>query len=263
MKQTTWSDWETRPPAQFAILARIADYYQVSADYLLGITDDPSPRRGEALPAPVQEVVSLAVAWPEARQQELLAHAQVLNAAQRAANLGEYDRLMAMFAAAEDGPVLVAMIDDLLRAIDAGNAAAVRLLLGRIIGSAAAGQVMEPVGQNSAGDWLQLASGAWIAAALVDNAPGGLPVTAAPAFLPGGNPTPAPASAPTASWRTTVNGIEFASDCPCDQGDVMNCTDFAIPKDGQACFLRCAELVGGDVHGLDRDKDGTACEWKY
>ncbi|MBP8292562.1 MAG: DUF4236 domain-containing protein [Caldilineaceae bacterium] len=131
------------------------------------------------------------------------------------------------------------------------------------IGSAAAGQVVEPVGQNSAGDWLQLASGAWIAAALVDNVPGGLPVTAAPAFLPGGNPTPAPASAPTPSWRTTVNGIEFASDCPCDQGDVLNCPDFAIPKDAQACFMRCASLVGGDVHGLDRDKDGTACEWKY
>ncbi|MBP8293902.1 MAG: helix-turn-helix transcriptional regulator [Caldilineaceae bacterium] len=148
--QVTWSNWEKDPPSQFKALARIATKYGVSADYLLGITDDPSPRRGEALPAPVQEVVGLAVAWPDARQQELLAHAQVLNAAQRAANLGEYDRLMAMFAAAEDGPVLVAMIDDLLRAIDAGNAAAVRLLLGRIAeGRGAAVQQPQQAGEQA------------------------------------------------------------------------------------------------------------------
>ncbi len=132
------------------LLAHLVEYYRTTADYLLGLTDDPSPRRGEALPAPVQEVVGLAVAWPDARQQELLAHAQVLNAAQRAANLGEYDRLMAMFAAAEDGPVLVAMIDDLLRAIDAGNAAAVRLLLGRIAeGRGAAVQQPQQAGEQA------------------------------------------------------------------------------------------------------------------
>lgn len=132
------------------LLARLAKYYRTSADYLLGITDDPSPRRGEALPAPVQEVVSLAVAWPDARQQELLAHAQVLNDAQRAANLGEYDRLMAMFAAAEDGPVLVAMIEDLLRAVDAGDATAVRRLLGRIAeGRGAAAQQPQQAGEQA------------------------------------------------------------------------------------------------------------------
>lgn len=53
-----------------------------------------------------------------------------------------------------------------------------------VIGSAAAGQAIEPVGRNSSGDWLQLASGAWIAVALVNNAPGALPVTAAAAVVP-------------------------------------------------------------------------------
>ena len=150
MKQRTWADWEKQPPQALLYLRTLAETHQVSADYLLGITDDPSPRRGEALPAPVQEVVSLAVAWPDARQQELLAHAQVLNDAQRAANLGEYDRLMAMFAAAEDGPVLAAMLDDLLRAIDAGNAAAVRLLLGRIAeGRGAAVQQPQQAGEQA------------------------------------------------------------------------------------------------------------------
>ena len=51
------------------------------------------------------------------------------------------------------------------------------------------------------------------------------------------------------------------SDCPCDQGDTLNCRDFA-PFDAQSCHLRCLQLVGQDVHGLDRDSDGNACEWE-
>lgn len=132
-----------------------------------------------------------------------------------------------------------------------------------VVGGAVAGQVLEPVGRNSAGDWLQLASGAWIAVALVDNAPAELPVTAVAATLPGGNPTPAPAGAPTPSWRKSVNGIEFASDCPCDAGDSLNCPMFGIDMDAQACYLRCMEMVGRDVHRLDNDKDGTACEFSW
>ncbi len=48
-----------------------------------------------------------------------------------------------------------------------------------VIGGAVAGDQLAPVGRNEAGDWLQLASGVWIAAALVLNAPVDLPVTAA------------------------------------------------------------------------------------
>lgn len=131
------------------------------------------------------------------------------------------------------------------------------------IGSTVAGQALEPVGRNSAGDWLQLATGAWIAAGLVDNPPADLPVTAVAAVLPGGNPTPAPEAAPTPSWRQTVNGIEFASDCPCDQGNILNCGDFGILMSAQACYLRCIDLIGFDVHDMDRDNDGSACEWDY
>jgi hypothetical protein len=141
-----------------------------------------------------------------------------------------------------------------------------------VIGSTVSGQALEPVGRNSAGDWLQLASGAWIAAALVTNPPTDLPVTAVAAVLPGGNPTPSPPvaepveaepAAPTPSWRKTVNGIEFASDCPCDQGNILNCGDFGISISAQACYLRCMDLVGFDVHDMDRDNDGSACEWDY
>jgi len=133
MKRSTWSDWEKQPPAQFELLARIARHYGVSADYLLGIVDDPQPVHGEDLPPTVREIVHLAVEWPPARQQELLDHAYVLHKAQQRANLGEYDRLMAMFAAAEDGPELAAMLEDLLRAVDAGDAATAQRLWARIL----------------------------------------------------------------------------------------------------------------------------------
>ena len=130
-----------------------------------------------------------------------------------------------------------------------------------------AGQVLEPVGQNSAGNWLQLASGAWIAATLVDGAPPGLPVTAvtvqAAAQAPVENPTALPAAPASGGWSREERGVIFQSECPCDQGDALNCPDFGRPLDGQACYLRCMDLVGYDVHRLDRDKDGSACEWSW
>lgn len=134
VRQATWSRWEKETPEQFLALARIARHYGVSADYLLGIVDDPQPVHGDDLPPPVRTIVQLAVEWPPTRQQELLDHAHVLDRAQqRAANLSEYDSLMAMFAAAEDGPELVAMLEDLLRAVDAGDAATAQRLWARIL----------------------------------------------------------------------------------------------------------------------------------
>lgn len=133
-----------------------------------------------------------------------------------------------------------------------------------VIGGVTTGDVLDIFGINSGGDWLQLADGAWIAAALVSSIPAALPVTATDALLPGGNPTAVPEDAPTyAGWRTSANGIEFCSDCACDQGNVYNCSDFGIGMSAQACYLKCAEETGRDVHGLDRDSDGNACEWNY
>lgn len=133
MTQKSWDRWESHPPESFTHFRRIAERYGVSADYLLGIVDDPQPVLGEDLPPPVREIVQLAVGWPPTRQQELLDHAYVLDRAQQRANLSEYDNLMAMFAAAEDGPELVAMLEDLLRAVDAGDAATAQRLWARIL----------------------------------------------------------------------------------------------------------------------------------
>jgi len=45
-----------------------------------------------------------------------------------------------------------------------------------VVGAVKAGDVLEATARNQAGDWLQLADGAWIAAFLVDGAPDNLPV---------------------------------------------------------------------------------------
>lgn len=117
-------------------------------------------------------------------------------------------------------------------------------------GGVQAGAPLEISGRNAAGDWYQLASGAWIAAFLVTGAPAGLPVVEAGAAAPAARSHADPPSAD-------------ASNCACDRGDALNCDDFDRGGwDAQACYLRCKELAGGDVHRLDRDGDGAACEWR-
>lgn len=130
------------------LLAHLVEYYRTTADYLLGLSDDPSPRRGEALPAPVQEVVGLAVAWPEARQQELLDVALVLDAAERDADLREYDRIMGLLAAVAEGDLAADAIETALRADAAGDrAAALRLIEAFFAGRAAREETQEKLHQ--------------------------------------------------------------------------------------------------------------------
>lgn len=40
-----------------------------------------------------------------------------------------------------------------------------------------------------------------------------------------------------------------------------NCKDFITKSDAQECYDLCNCLGKGDVHNLDRDVDGLACEW--
>lgn len=49
---------------------------------------------------------------------------------------------------------------------------------------------------------------------------------------------------------------------PCDCSyDRYNCEDFDSEAEAQTCFEYCLEQGAGDVHGLDGDDDGDACEW--
>lgn len=64
------------------------------------------------------------------------------------------------------------------------------------------------------------------------------------------NPTDTPLPPPTA--------VPTACDC---SADVYNCPDFGSPYAAQQCYLQCRDAGAGDVHRLDRDGDGNACEW--
>ena len=47
--------------------------------------------------------------------------------------------------------------------------------------------------------------------------------------------------------------------CSC-AGNIYNCSDFSTHAQAQACYEYCKALGYGDIHRLDRDKDGLACE---
>mgnify|MGYP005852127091 CR=1 FL=1 len=99
-------------------------------------------------------------------------------------------------------------------------------------------------------------------------------------FLATGIATPkhlsaAPASttqhrSPTVTTTTPVTGTATrtsvvrtptltATPCSCS-GDLYNCKDFGSADDAQTCYEYCKARVGYDVHKLDRDNDGIACE---
>lgn len=50
-----------------------------------------------------------------------------------------------------------------------------------------------------------------------------------------------------------------AVDCDCSD-NIYNCADFATHSQAQVCFDHCVSLGRGDVHSLDSDGNGVACE---
>jgi micrococcal nuclease len=51
------------------------------------------------------------------------------------------------------------------------------------------------------------------------------------------------------------------SSTPCDcSGDIYNCPDFGTHAEAQVCYEYCKSLGRGDIHRLDGDNDGVACE---
>lgn len=66
---------------------------------------------------------------------------------------------------------------------------------------------------------------------------------------PVAQPTQPPAVAPPAA----------APVCVCTH-DAYNCSSFARQSQAQACYNYCREQGRGDIHRLDRDNDGRACE---
>ena len=50
-----------------------------------------------------------------------------------------------------------------------------------------------------------------------------------------------------------------AGNCSC-LSDTYNCNDFTNQPSAQACYQNCMTLTGKDIHGLDGDNNGLACE---
>lgn len=96
--QSTWSKWEVETPEQFASLGKLARKLETSADYLLCLTDDPTPvaRRDEWTPEAI-EVVSLVNELPAGKRGAALA---VLKAA---VELTQAEMLDTTAAPANDG----------------------------------------------------------------------------------------------------------------------------------------------------------------
>lgn len=91
-------------------------------------------------------------------------------------------------------------------------------------------------------------------------------IVAATATAPATN-TPEPPTAtppPTETPTITPSPTPTLSPTPCNcSGNVYNCDDFThYMNEAQACYAQCIAQGVGDIHELDRDGDGNACEWK-
>lgn len=136
-----------RWPSTWSLLQRLAELCRVPTDYLLGLTDDPSPRRDEPLPEVVRDVIEIMLGLSEGRRAELLAHARVLDEAELEADLDAYDRIMAVLLALPDGEQVAAVVEDALRAAGAGDLAAADRLIDALIASRAAKDAVQKPAQ--------------------------------------------------------------------------------------------------------------------
>ncbi len=80
--------------------------------------------------------------------------------------------------------------------------------------------------------------------------------TPEPTMMPTTTPLPTATPPPTATPNPCSGG---ASSCSC-AGNLYNCSDFATQCQAQACYEKCLAETGQDIHQLDRDDDGIACE---
>jgi micrococcal nuclease len=67
--------------------------------------------------------------------------------------------------------------------------------------------------------------------------------------------------APTPTRWPTATPVPGGGTGPCScSGNLYNCPDFNTQAEAQACYDYCMNLGYGDIHRLDSDNDGRACE---
>jgi hypothetical protein len=81
------------------------------------------------------------------------------------------------------------------------------------------------------------------------------PTATATATQPPVEPTPTLTATPTATPTQPVP----SGPCSC-QANTLNCSDFDTQSEAQACMNWCISQGRGDIHRLDNDNDGIACE---
>lgn len=70
--------------------------------------------------------------------------------------------------------------------------------------------------------------------------------------------TPTATSTATATATATETDV-VPGPCRCN-ADVRNCSDFNTQPEAQACMQFCISQGQGDIHNLDGDANGKACE---
>jgi hypothetical protein len=104
------------------------------------------------------------------------------------------------------------------------------------------------------GYWILMNEGGILASSVSTPTP-----TPSPTPSPVPSPT-TPISTPTPTLSPTPTSTPTPGPTPCScSGNLYNCGDFAIGE-AQACYNHCISQGMGDIHDLDRDHDGIACE---
>ena len=68
---------------------------------------------------------------------------------------------------------------------------------------------------------------------------------------------PIPTDTPAVIVPPTLTPV--AAVCSCE-GDTYNCDDFSFHSSAQSCFSYCSASGAGDIHNLDNNGNGLACE---
>ena len=77
---------------------------------------------------------------------------------------------------------------------------------------------------------------------------------------------PMATAAPLSTATTFISVLQTSNaappqsaDCSCS-GNTLNCSDFTFRSIAQSCFEYCVSQGYGDLHELDQDGNGSACE---
>lgn len=131
------------------------------------------------------------------------------------------------------------------------------------IDTVAKGEILPIVAANRDHSWYNVRFGitrrGWIAASVVETVNEELMADVHIAVTIPAPPTTAPAvnsQPPPANEQAPPPAP--AAVCSCS-GNVYNCSSFGSHAQAQACYNYCLPIAG-DIHDLDRDNDGSACD---